>query len=35
MARAKAWYRSPDYAEALKVRADALTRRLIFVEGVS
>jgi uncharacterized protein (DUF1330 family) len=35
MARAKAWYQSPDYAEALKVRADALARRLIFVEGVS
>ena len=35
MARAKAWYQSPDYAEALKVRADALTRRLIFVEGVT
>ena len=34
MARAKAWYRSPDYAEALKVRAGALTRKLIFVEGV-
>jgi uncharacterized protein (DUF1330 family) len=35
MARAKAWYQSPDYAEALKVRTDALSRRLIFVEGVS
>jgi uncharacterized protein (DUF1330 family) len=35
MARAKAWYQSPDYAEALKVRAEALTRRLIFVEGVN
>jgi uncharacterized protein (DUF1330 family) len=35
MARAKAWYQSPDYADALKVRADALTRRLIFVEGVN
>jgi uncharacterized protein (DUF1330 family) len=35
MARAKEWYQSPDYAEALKVRADALARRLIFVEGVS
>lgn len=34
MARAKAWYQSAEYAEALKVRADALTRRLIFVEGV-
>jgi uncharacterized protein (DUF1330 family) len=35
MAQARAWYQSTDYAEALKVRADALTRRLIFVEGVS
>lgn len=34
MARAKAWYHSPDYAEALKVRAGALRRKLIFVEGV-
>src|SRR5882757_8916048 len=34
MARAREWYRSPEYAEALKVRAGALTRRLIFVEGV-
>jgi uncharacterized protein (DUF1330 family) len=35
MARAKAWYHPPNYAGALKVRVDALTRRLIFVEGVS
>jgi uncharacterized protein (DUF1330 family) len=34
MARAKAWYQSADYAEALKVRADALMRKLILVEGV-
>ena len=34
MARAKAWYQSAEYADALKVRTDALTRRLIFVEGV-
>ncbi|MGE5148096.1 MAG: DUF1330 domain-containing protein [Candidatus Eiseniibacteriota bacterium] len=34
MARAREWYASPDYAEALKVRRHALTRRLIFVEGV-
>jgi uncharacterized protein (DUF1330 family) len=34
MARAREWYRSPEYAEALKVRASALNRRLIFVEGV-
>ncbi|HWE78749.1 MAG TPA: DUF1330 domain-containing protein [Pseudolabrys sp.] len=35
MARAKEWYASPDYAEALKVRrAGALERTLVFVEGV-
>ena len=34
MARAREWYRSPEYAEALKLRAGALERRLIFVEGV-
>ena len=35
MARAKAWYASPDYAEALEVRnAGALERTLVFVEGV-
>jgi uncharacterized protein (DUF1330 family) len=35
MARAKAWYASPDYAEALAVRrAGALERTLVFVEGV-
>ncbi len=34
MARAKEWYASPAYAEALAVRKDALDRRLIFVEGV-
>ena len=34
MARAKAWYQSAEYAEALKVRARALDRRLIFVDGV-
>ena len=33
MARAREWYRSPEYAEALKVRAGALERRLVFVEG--
>jgi uncharacterized protein (DUF1330 family) len=31
---AKAWYRSPEYAEALKVREKALDRRLVFVQGV-
>lgn len=34
MARAKEWYASPEYANALKVRRHALDRRLIFVEGV-
>jgi uncharacterized protein (DUF1330 family) len=33
MARAREWYASPDYAEALTVRAGALERRLVFVEG--
>jgi uncharacterized protein (DUF1330 family) len=32
--RARAWYRSPEYAEALEVRRDALDRRLILVDGV-
>ena len=34
MARARAWYQSPEYAKALKVRGRALDRRLIFVDGV-
>jgi uncharacterized protein (DUF1330 family) len=34
MARAREWYRSADYAQALTVRQRALTRNLIFVEGV-
>jgi len=34
MDRAREWYHSPEYAEALAVRRDALDRRLIFVEGV-
>jgi uncharacterized protein (DUF1330 family) len=34
MKRARAWYRSPEYAEALKIRKHALKRRLIFVDGV-
>ena len=34
MERAHQWYRSPEYAEALKVRATALRRTLVFVEGV-
>jgi uncharacterized protein (DUF1330 family) len=32
--RARAWYRSPDYAEALAVRDRALSRNLLLVEGV-
>src|SRR5947207_11603634 len=35
MQRAHEWYRSPDYSEALKVCAGALTRTLTFVEGVA
>jgi uncharacterized protein (DUF1330 family) len=31
---AKAWYRSPDYAAALKFRDGALSRDLILVEGI-
>jgi uncharacterized protein (DUF1330 family) len=34
MERARAWYRSPEYAEALKMRRGALDRRLVFVGGV-
>jgi uncharacterized protein (DUF1330 family) len=33
LARAREWYASPEYAEALAVRAGALERRLVFVEG--
>ena len=33
MERARGWYRSNEYAEALKVRQYALKRNLIFVEG--
>ncbi|WP_413812276.1 DUF1330 domain-containing protein [Streptomyces sp. OE57] len=32
--RAKAWYASSEYADALKVRKTALERRLLLVEGV-
>jgi uncharacterized protein (DUF1330 family) len=35
MAQAKAWYDSPDYAEARAISKDALRRRLILVEGVA
>jgi uncharacterized protein (DUF1330 family) len=34
MDRAREWYRSPEYAEALKLRETALQRNLIFVEGI-
>jgi uncharacterized protein (DUF1330 family) len=34
MEAAKDWYKSPEYAQALKVRATALDRRLVFVRGV-
>jgi uncharacterized protein (DUF1330 family) len=33
MERARAWYRSPEYAAALEVRDAALTRNLILVDG--
>lgn len=33
MARLREWYHSPEYAEALRIRRTALTRRLLFVEG--
>jgi uncharacterized protein (DUF1330 family) len=35
MQRAREWYASPEYAEALKLRDTALDRRLMFVEGVN
>ncbi len=34
MARAREWFKSREYAEALKLRETALERRLMFVEGV-
>ena len=33
--RARTWYRSPEYAEALAVRDEALGRNLILVDGIS
>ncbi len=33
--RARAWYRSPEYAHALEVRDQALSRNLILVDGVA
>ncbi len=35
MEQARVWYRSPEYAKALEFRANALERRLIFVEDVA
>ena len=35
MARAREWYASVEYAEALKLRQTALERRLMFVEGIA
>ncbi|PZS26439.1 MAG: DUF1330 domain-containing protein [Pseudonocardiales bacterium] len=35
MERAHEWYSSAEYAEALAIRQTALTRRLLFVEGVA
>ena len=32
--RARAWYRSPEYASALEVRDAALGRNLILVDGI-
>lgn len=34
MEQLRAWYASDDYAEALAIRDTALTRRLLFVDGV-
>jgi uncharacterized protein (DUF1330 family) len=34
MERLREWYASDDYAEALAISRTALSRRLIFVEGV-
>ena len=34
MQRAWEWYNSPEYSKAMKVRANALRRRLMFVDGV-
>ncbi len=34
MSRLREWYASAEYAEALVIRKTALTRRLLFVEGV-
>jgi len=34
MERARAWYESKEYAEALKVKPDALDRNMILTEGL-
>jgi uncharacterized protein (DUF1330 family) len=33
LGRGRAWYHSPEYAEALAVRDEALSRKLILVDG--
>jgi len=33
--KARTWYRSPEYASALTVRDEALSRNLILVEGIA
>jgi uncharacterized protein (DUF1330 family) len=35
MERAREWYRSPEYAEALAISKRALKRRMVFVEAVA
>jgi uncharacterized protein (DUF1330 family) len=35
MLRARKWYSSPEYANALRFRSSALDRRLMFIEDVS
>jgi uncharacterized protein (DUF1330 family) len=35
LGRAREWYASREYAEALKVRDGAIARRLLFVDGLT
>lgn len=35
LAAAEEWYASPEYAQALTIRATVLDRRLLFVEGIA
>jgi uncharacterized protein (DUF1330 family) len=35
IAVARQWYASPEYARALEIRATALDRRLLFIEGTT